>query len=239
MQLIKNTDVVVRKRSYRGNTSYTVEWKADGVNDQSDFDTEQAANSFARSLQQPITPTTSTPTWHDRTEVILEELKITPEELNSFLADLMQKAPNGLKKWLSYINESVSTKEKLNTLALDQSMSAEDYLEKLLLFKGADLDKVHQVYDSYMERQRSTEQCLVEFLDRIRAEEEDEDEVEFTERKLRRFLKAFDMDVDKIEDDSLETYIKDQKGSESVKARLLETLMDFKHFADERISLQS
>jgi len=228
---MKITDVTVKTRSYRGNTNYTVEWKADGFPDQCDFKTEGEAKQYADSLIKKSQDSSSEAA---RTAALIADLNTSHADLNKFLASLKGKATQGLEKWLAYVEKSVATRESLNALAFDQSLTAEAYIGKLAVFKGIDIDKVHEVYKSYTAGQRQTEEYLGEFMDTIRLEEGDEDEVEFIERKLRRFLESVEFNISVVENDTISSYLDTQKGSVNVKSRLLDIIVEFKSFADKK-----
>lgn len=232
---MQNSEIQLNKRSYRGMNNFTVSWKANGFPDQKDFDTENLALAFINELKAEV----GVSDWTSTTEKLLTQLEATPEDLNTFLQDLTTKTKNGFIKWQEYVQQSIELRIKLSTLAINESVSAENYIKKLSAFGDTPLDEVISIYQEHTKNQKATKDILEAYLERIQLEEADEDEVDFIKRKLTRFLEAFNFNILAVEDADVIAYVQVQKGSNNAKIRLNEIIVEFKSFADKADSKTS
>jgi hypothetical protein len=115
-------------------------------------------------------------------------------------------------------------------------VSLDEYFAKLESLGDASLDEVIEIYLEHTKAQQITQGLVGSYIDKLRLEESDEDEVEFVELKLTRFLEAFHFNVLYIEADDLLNFIEAQKGSIAAKKRLEEIVFDFKSFVTANLS---
>ncbi|GEM_PF-6484080 len=234
---MKNIDISLTKHFYRGNNSYCVLWKSNGLPGQREFASNSEAQSFVNELKNEnggkLPEVASEDTLSKKTEDLLQQLNTTPAVLNAFLEELTKKTQHSFEKWQEYVDQSIDIRIKATKLAFNQAMTADDYLEKLKSLGDASIDSVITVYSEHHKVQAETREILDDYIGKLRLHEGDEDEVEFVERKVSRFLESFEFNIFSVEDADVLRYLSAQKGSSAARSRLEEIVFDFKAFAEK------
>ncbi|MBF7073599.1 hypothetical protein ISG33_09355 [Glaciecola sp. MH2013] len=246
------SDAIIKKSVYRGSTTYTVHWTSHGAPTKKEFAEQKTAEAFVKQLNVEAErllveremdvvdkpANAQADGWAEEMKVYLSLLESSPEELNILLKKLTSLKKFTLKGWVDHASGSMKVHDSLHAIASLQELTIDSYLTKLKVIESEPIDEILKTYKRYTYSKYETKRLLVEYLREYQEKEDDEDEVHFIKIKLGKLLRSFEFDIFSINDNHIQAWFEEQKGSDSAKERLLAIVNDFRSFAnDNRIEM--
>lgn len=218
----------LHQRNYRGTRFFTAKWEAhDGVEHSKEFDDEQEAQSFLDSLtaQEPASAVED----QDILLHSLRRLESTPFEFAALVDDIANEGYQSLSDYVSARDTLCNQCQRWEALGSKLGLSADMLYQKVfeILTAGISVQQIDQLVRNEARVKQQTEQALKGYIQNFLNQNQDLDEADLAEKRLRRFLESFDASISDCSEDDVDAWMKQQPGSSASKMRYQETIDDF------------
>lgn len=219
----------ISSRSYRGTITYILSYDDETGSHSQEFDSELEAQRHARSIKDEANQDGEFQANKAAIGERLAQLNASEEALLKHLDSLIDANVTDLVAFHSSTNSAVACYQSIEAMLPDNAEDPVELVRRLgnLFAQGATIDSLEAAYEKSTRAKRVAEQALAEYLADMMEVSGDEDECEFAEKKLRRFLVGLDYEIEGIEVETIKDWMEGQAGSAMSKANFHDIIDQF------------